>query len=786
MALLDHHLVRHLEKFEAQPTETKKNFPIPVFVRYSGDIESLKNLGLRVTVDAGNNFLSGSIDVANLAALANSPNVVTLRAHERHHLHLNTSVPQIRADVVRTGNPSYTGAGVVVGIADTGIDIFHKNFIKSDGKTSRILWLWDQTLTPTGTQTSPAGFSTGVEFSASDINTALSTPSQPFAHQDKDGHGTHVAGIAAGNGSQGGNCHGANTFWGVAPDADLIIVKCLADDASQSTDTVEAFKYILQKAAPKPVVVNYSAGSGMGPHDTHGDEDVAVDALFTGAPGQVLVVSAGNSGGIGDTDDFKNGIYHSGFHAVRKPIAAKATSAIPIMVPPDYSGVLDFDIWYSGMGILQMTLIPPPPLPNTMTAISPPNSFKNTAVGGCTLSGSSNIALPQGKSRIRGTLTPPSGGNLPKGLWTVSLTENIGAPVDELHLWIDQQDAYNQPVLSFPDRVQANTIESPGSAKSGITVGSCGSQDGKLADSSSRGPTLALPVDYRQKPDICAPGLENSPSEGIMAPKAKAEGGCCCDCCYDYYVDKQGTSMSAPHVTGVVALMLQKNGQLTAEQIRTTLATYPQKNPSMGTLPNNDWGNGEVDAELAVTNIPLGPHAIGGGGGGGGGSISSFDETGLAAGPFPPLASSFSPHSMRIATRLRDLAIRGKDVPAAQLIVALVSKHFDEVLRLIRSNRRVATRWHRMFGPELIRFMLTTKASEQIRPAPIIPAVLNNQNVGERISALFDVLFRYGSTRLCKDINLYGPLFVALPGATFSGLFSLPNPETHHGAGRHP
>lgn len=368
----------------------------------------------------------------------------------------------------------------------------------------------------------------------------------------------------------------------------------------------------------------------------------------------------------------------------------------------------------------------------------------------------------------------------------VNLKETAGATVDELHLWIDDQGIYSQPVLSFPDRVQANTIESPGSAKNVITVGACGSEDGKLADFSSRGPTLALPVDHRQKPDITAPGLENSPSEGIMAPMNKAEGGCCCDCCYDYYRAMQGTSMSAPHVTGVVALMLQKNGQLTAEQIRTTLATFPQKNPSMGTLPNNDWGNGEVDAELAVTNIPLGPHAIGGGGGGGGGgSISSFDETGLTSVPFPPLASAFSQHTMRIATRLRDLAIRGKDIPAAQLIVALVSMHFDEVLRLIRSNRRVATRWHRMFGPELIRFMLTTKVSEQVQPAPIIPAILNNQNVGERISALFDVLFRYGSTRLCKDINLYGPLFVALPGATFSGLFSLPNPETHHGAGRH-
>ena len=121
-------------------------------------------------------------------------------------------------------------AGVVIGICDSGIDIFHKNFQKPGGG-SRILAIWDQTLTATAPQGPPPGYTLGTLFTPADIASALAHPDQPFAHRDTAKHGTHVAGIAAGNASQAGNCHGAGRFWGVAPDADLVIVKVLRPDA---------------------------------------------------------------------------------------------------------------------------------------------------------------------------------------------------------------------------------------------------------------------------------------------------------------------------------------------------------------------------------------------------------------------------------------------------------------------------------------------------------------------------------------------------------------------------
>lgn len=85
-----------------------------------------------------------------------------------------------------------TGENVLIGIIDSGIDIYHPDFRNDDG-TTRIVNLWDQTL--------------GQVFSEEEINAALLADDGTFPSRDLSGHGTHVAGIAAGNGRASGGLY---------------------------------------------------------------------------------------------------------------------------------------------------------------------------------------------------------------------------------------------------------------------------------------------------------------------------------------------------------------------------------------------------------------------------------------------------------------------------------------------------------------------------------------------------------------------------------------------------
>jgi subtilisin family serine protease len=182
-------------------------------------------------------IVTGSIDPIKLTSLIEHPNVISVDLPEPGALDLDHSIPEIHADQVwsRSGNTftGQAGAGVVVGIIDSGIDYTHEAFINQDGST-RILYLWDQTIDPSdpdavasesapGNVANPSPLGTknlnyGVEFRNNDpgnaaaptLNKALNA-SNPFSivrQRDTNSHGTHVAGIAAGSGRQGGNCHG--------------------------------------------------------------------------------------------------------------------------------------------------------------------------------------------------------------------------------------------------------------------------------------------------------------------------------------------------------------------------------------------------------------------------------------------------------------------------------------------------------------------------------------------------------------------------------------------------
>jgi subtilisin family serine protease len=207
-----------------------------------------------------------------------------------------------------------TGRGVVVGIIDTGIDFRHADFTVpgSGGRQTRIKAMLD--MTEYGTQSPDPGWNyilpgksavIGHLYTEADINSALQNP-KPAAQnadtvkeRDKSGHGTHVAGTAAGNGLASPT---TGTYAGMAPEADLIIVKASrqndGEDDFDTTDIINGLEFIKQKAAElgEPFVINLSIGGQIGPHDGTTPDERAIDSLVSSGTGRAVCVAAGNEG----------------------------------------------------------------------------------------------------------------------------------------------------------------------------------------------------------------------------------------------------------------------------------------------------------------------------------------------------------------------------------------------------------------------------------------------------------------------------------------------------------
>jgi subtilisin family serine protease len=257
---------------------------VTVHVWFQDSLAPLESVGFVPKTQAGS-IVIGEIAIADLPGLASLPNVLSVDQPAPPELALDDSIPEIRANQVwsRSGSTfsGLTGNGVIVGIVDTGVDYLHKTFRNPDG-TTRILSIWDQTLTPQGAEASPgniahpvlgpATLNYGVEYrrdapgNVPTLKKALenANPRSIVRHQDTDGHGTHVASTAAGNGSQNGNCHGEYHYIGVAPKADLIIVRMRGltkgDPARAGTELIDAIRYIADRVAGAPCVVNLSLG----------------------------------------------------------------------------------------------------------------------------------------------------------------------------------------------------------------------------------------------------------------------------------------------------------------------------------------------------------------------------------------------------------------------------------------------------------------------------------------------------------------------------------------------
>ncbi|MGA9408362.1 MAG: S8 family serine peptidase [Bacteroidota bacterium] len=576
---------------------------------YSSSIQDALHVGVQpntVTQD----FFTAEATPDQISRLLSLGSVRYIALAKKYKRMLDKSVPEIHADKLQSGafnGTSYTGKNVILGFIDTGIDWTHLDFrADSDITKSRILWLWDQT----ATGTPPSGFKYGTEYSQAQINSELgSSPPHVVKEIDDDGHGTHVAGIAAGDGSSS-----ALGYKGVAPNADIIFVKTTFFDA----DIIDGITYITNKAAAagKPFVINLSLGSQDGAHDGTDPMETDIDEVLA-TPGRAVVVAAGNEGS--DAIHADSTVSTGESIAYQFSIPAYTASGIS---QNDY---VDFDMWYGEED--QLTVTVTSPRGSVVSALSGAQVSTQTPAGDgdVEIDNASNAVNPLNNLNECTIEIFDAVANRPPraGTWKLTIS---GASVAQgggaYDIWLSD---YQLTIASdsIPDFLTGYSfrklVGSPGTSKKAITVGSYVTKytwnsidgntysfagtdrTGDYSTFTSMGPTR----DGRQKPELCAPGevivsalsKDSSPDSALIATDGK-------------HVAMQGTSMATPHVAGVAALMLQANPSYTSDQLKNAMISSARRDVFTGTSVTPLWGYGKIDATgsmgtvLIVKNVP--------------------------------------------------------------------------------------------------------------------------------------------------------------------------------------
>lgn len=489
-----------------------------LIVRYIGNLDFLEQYSrIRVTI-LSNNFAILTVPETLIERIANYPEIIYVEKPKPLYFEVTANRAEACVSSVQSQLGLY-GEGVTIAIIDSGIDYFHPAFLDESGRT-RIVSLWDQS----EDGKPPLGFTRGSEYTQDEINEALQTGSRERGYEivpsiDYSGHGTHVAGIAAGNFSED-----RQNQVGYATKSQLLIVKLSTSKSRSFATTVElmeAVEYVVRKAKEEeyPLVINLSFGNNYGSHDgtslleTYLDE-VAARELVT------LVIGSGNEG-------------NAGGH-IQGRIMTNESKEVQVAVAK-YQTAFSIQIWKSYADIFQLEMISPSgirtgilqDLNEVMKYQFPTDGVKLFVYYG----------TPKPYSIYQEIFLQlnPIETYINQGVWKILLYSEKSA-IGEYNMWLPTESA-----LSVPTRfVQPSadiTLTIPSTTSRAITVGAYDSTLDSYADFSGRGFTRET---NQIKPEIVAPGV------GIIS--VAVGGG---------FTALSGTSMATPAVSGAAALLME-------------------------------------------------------------------------------------------------------------------------------------------------------------------------------------------------------------------------------------
>lgn len=583
---LDPYLQRAISRIHRgirkMPTSSTGEDEVAVIARVTdvGAWEGLSEVrvGARIgpASDAGSTLVTARIPVTRVEAVRQQPFVKSLKAAQRLRPHLNMTTEETgaRPNLLPKGHLADGGKTAIVGIVDFGFDFAHKNFRNSDD-SSRALVIWDQT--GQAGPDSPFGFGKLHKKKAIDAALKKSDPYTALGYgpplSQIGTHGTHVADIAAGNGR-------GSSVAGVAPKSDIIFVEVAASDIpfsgpeavgksfGDSVQLLEAIRFIFDQAAGRPCSINVSLGTNGGPHDGTTLVEQGIDSLIRQAPNRAVTIAASNS-------------FSDGIHATGK-VAANGTSDLSWQIPSNDSTSNELEVWYSGNDRLAVEVIAPNG--KSMMRVEPGETKALSANNRTVLMAANRLKDPNNGDNMIGIFLEMG---LPLGQWTIRL-HGVSVQNGLFHAWIERDDTGQSKFA--PPLDNSHTLGSISCGQQTITVGSYDAHKATAPVSffSSSGPTR----DGRQKPEVSAPGHD------VLAARSRTKTGA---------IRKSGTSMAAPAVTGIVALMLSEASKrgvsLTTDAIRRILIQTARKNPPAGSAFDLRFGNGRVSAKAAVAAV---------------------------------------------------------------------------------------------------------------------------------------------------------------------------------------
>lgn len=536
-----------------------------LIVKYHGSLAALETLGITVEyLIAGYALLTAPEEL--VGRVAEAEEIEYVEKPKRFFYEVTEPVSDSCILQLPAQGLFLSGRGVLMMIADSGIGYRLPVFRRADGST-RIRYLWDQTVR-TENAPPPEGFRLGSEFTGEQINAALQAQDREeqlriLPTTDTGGHGTAVAGIAAGYAyfSEDGaeqETFGIGAYRGVAPEAELLIVKLGLPDASsfpRTTEIMRAVTWALRKAQEleMPLVINLSFGNSYGAHDGSSLLERFLDnAAEIGRT--VICVGSGNDGAsaghlagrLGRKADFpqiRSGQTGMRERAVVQGSQAGAYTADVELAIGEYERNVSLQLWKNYSDAYEIRLRAPDGQEEALPMQGDGGKYTLRL-------GRTEVLVYIGEPKpyeaaqeIYLEFLPEGRTYLESGIWTVRLS--AAEPVTGQFYFYLPCAAARSASTGFYFPTPDVTLTIPSTAAKVVTVGAYDSRYDAYADFSGRGyadaeRTIGVVTSGLAKPDFVAPGVD------ILAPDL-----------YGSFLPVTGTSFATPIASGAAALLME-------------------------------------------------------------------------------------------------------------------------------------------------------------------------------------------------------------------------------------